>query len=167
MKANKILLITGATLAGAAIARYVYRNILLANEWDFNVTGFRINRLIPQAEGVVTIEFINKSNFTATIKDIDLTVLSQDVKVGSITESKETTIVPNGKSPLSFTINFDPKSLISGWRTLAANALTLKDFPLDFVGNFKIKTIFGFTKVPVRYSTSGKELKSLYDEYYG
>lgn len=166
MKANKILLITGATLAGAAIARYVYRNVLLANEWDFNVIGFRINKLLPTAEGVVTLEFINKSNFSATIKDIDILAFTSGVKLGSIMEAKETTIAPNAKSPISFTINFDPKSLISGWRTIAANALTLKDIPMDFVGNFKIKTVFGWTKVPVRYSTSGKELKSLYDEYY-
>lgn len=166
MKVNKILLITGATLAGAAIARYVYRNVLLANQWDFNVIGFRINRLVPTAEGVVTIDFINKSNFSAKIKDIDILAFTNKVKLGSIIEAKEITIAPNGKSPVTFTITFDPKSLISGWRTIAANALTLKDIPMDFVGNFKIKTMFGWTKVPVKYSTSGKELKSLYDEYY-
>jgi len=166
MKVNKILLITGATLAGAAIARYVYRNVLLANEWDFNVIEFKINRLVPTAEGVVTLEFINKSNFTARIKDIDILAFTSGVKLGSIIESKETTIAPNAKSPVSFTITFDPKSLVSGWRSIAASALTLKDIPMDFVGNFKIKTIFGWTKVPVRYSTSGRELKSLYDEYY-
>jgi hypothetical protein len=50
---------------------------------------------------------------------------------------------------------------------LVASALTTKDLPLDFVGTFKVKTLFGFTSIPVRFSTTGKELKSLYDTYYG
>jgi len=167
MKANKILLITGASLAGVALARYIYRNVLLANEWDYSVDGFVLTQLTPQAQGVVYLTFINKSNFKASIKDVDIKVFSTNAQIGSITEPAETTIEPNGKSRIKLTLSFDPKAVFKNWKTLVASALTTKDLPLDFVGNFKVKTLFGWTSIPVRFSTTGKELKSLYDTYYG
>lgn len=167
MKANKILLITGASLAGVALARYIYRNVLLANEWDYSVDGFVLTQLTPQAQGVVYLTFINKSNFKASIKDVDIKVFSTNAQIGSITEPAETTIEPNGKSRVKLTLSFDPKAVFKNWKTLVASALTTKDLPLDFVGNFKVKTLFGWTSIPVRFSTTGKELKSLYDTYYG
>lgn len=167
MKANKVLLITGASLAGVALARYIYRNVLLANQWDYSVDGFVLTKLTPQAQGVVFLTFINKSNFQAVIKDLDIKVFSSNAQIGSITEPQETTIEANGNSRVKMTLTFDPKAVFNNWRTLVASALTTKDLPLDFVGTFKVKTLFGFTSIPVRFSTTGKELKSLYDTYYG
>jgi len=167
MKANKVLLITGASLAGVALARYIYRNVLLANQWDYSVDGFVLTKLTPQAQGVVFLTFINKSNFQAVIKDLDIKVFSSNAQIGSITEPQETTIEANGNSRVKMTLTFDPKAVFNNWKTLVASALTTKDLPLDFVGTFKVKTLFGFTSIPVRFSTTGKELKSLYDTYYG
>lgn len=167
MKANKILLITGASLAGVALIRYIYRNVLLANQWDYSVDGFVLTQLTPQAKGVVFLTFVNKSNFKAIIKDLEVKVFSSNAQIGSITEPQETTIEANGQSRVKLTLIFDPKSLFTNWKTLVASALTTKDLPLDFVGNFKVKTLFGFTSIPVRFLTTGKELKSLYDTYYG
>ena len=167
MKANKVLLVTGAGLAGIAVLRYVYRNILLANQWDYSVDGFVLTQLTPQAQGVVYLTFINKSNFKAVIKDIDVKVFSNNAQIGAITEPNETNIEPNGKSKVKLTLSFDPKAVLNNWRSLIASALTTKDIPLDFVGTFKVKTLFGFTAIPIRFSTTGKELKSLYDTYYG
>ena len=45
MNAKKVLLISGASLFAVALGRYVYRNVLLANKWDFNYKGFEINQL--------------------------------------------------------------------------------------------------------------------------
>jgi LEA14-like dessication related protein len=126
-----------------------------------------LTQVTPQAKGVVYLTFINKSNFKAVIKDLDIKVFSTNAQIGSITEPQETTIEPNGKSRVKMTITFDPKAVFTNWRSLVASALTTKDLPLDFVGTFKVKTLFGFTSIPVRFSTTGKELKSLYDTYYG
>jgi LEA14-like dessication related protein len=167
MKANKVLLVAGAGIAGVAVLRYVYRNILLANQWDYSVDGFVLTQLTPQAQGVVYLTFINKSNFKAVIKDIDVKVFSNNAQIGAITEPNETNIEPNGKSKVKLTLSFDPKAVLNNWRSLIASALTTKDIPLDFVGTFKVKTLFGFTAIPIRFSTTGKELKSLYDTYYG
>ena len=166
MKANKVLFIVGAGLAGATIARYNYRNVLLANQWDYSVDGFVLTQLTPQAQGVVYLTFINKSNFKAVIKDIDVKVFSNNAQIGAITEPNEINIEPNGKSKVKLTLSFDPKAVLNNWRSLIASALTTKDIPLDFVGTFKVKTLFGFTAIPIRFSTTGKELKSLYDTYY-
>lgn len=167
MKANRILLITGATIVGASIMRYLYRNVLLANQWDYNIDGFALTQIAPQAKGIVYLTFINKSNFKAEVKDVDIKVFSSNAQIGSITEPAVTTIEPNGKSKVKLNLAFDPKGVINNWKTLLASALTTKDLPLDFVGTFKVKTLFGWTTIPVKYSTSGKELKALYDTYYG
>ena len=166
MKANKVLFIVGAGLAGATIARYIYRNVLLANQWDYSVDGFVLTQLTPQAQGVVYLTFINKSNFKAVVKDIDVKVFTNNAQIGSITEPNEINIEPNGNSKVKLTLSFDPKAVLNNWRSLIASALTTKDIPLDFVGTFKVKTLFGFTAIPIRFSTTGKELKSLYDTYY-
>jgi LEA14-like dessication related protein len=166
MKADKVLLVVGAGLAGATIVRYIYRNVLLANQWDYSVDGFVLTQIVPQAQGIVYLTFINKSNFKAVIKDIDVKVFTNNAQIGSITEPNETIIEPNGKSRVKLTLSFDPKSVLNNWRSLIASALTTKDVPLDFVGTFKVKTLFGFTAIPIRFSTTGKELKSLYDTYY-
>jgi LEA14-like dessication related protein len=166
MKANKVLLIIGAGLGAVALTRYIYRNVLLANQWDFSVDGFMITQIIPQAKGVVDLTFINKSNFSAVIKDIDVKVFSKTAQLGSISEPDETNIAPNGNSKVKLTLAFDPKSVLVNWKSILATALTTNDIPLDFVGTFKVKTSFGWSTIPIQYSTSGKELKSLYDTYY-
>lgn len=167
MKANKVLFVVGAGLAGVAIVRYIYRNVLLANQWDYSVDGFVMTQLTPQAKGVVYLTFINKSNFTAVVKDIDVKVFSNNAQIGAISEPNEINIEPNGNSKVKLTLSFDPKAVLNNWRSLIASALTTKDIPLDFVGTFKVKTLFGFTAIPIKFSTTGKELKSLYDTYYG
>ena len=77
------------------------------------------------------------------------------------------TIAPNGSTNVKFKLEFSAGNAIKGWSTLIANALQKKDLPMDFIGTFKTKTLFGFLSVPVRYSTSGKNLYQLWKTYYG
>jgi len=167
MNAKKVLLISGASLFAVALGRYVYRNILLANKWDFFYKRFEINQVYPSPIVTVTIEFKNVSDLTVTIKDIDISVFTEDVQIGKVFQPEQVVIAPNGSTEVKFKLEFSAGNAIKGWSTLIANAIKNKDLPMDFVGTFKTKTLFGFLSVPVRYSTTGKNLYQLWKTYYG
>ena len=113
------------------------------------------------------IEFKNVSDLTVTIKDIDISVFTDDVQIGKVFQPDEITITPNGSTIVKFKLEFNAKNAIKGWSTLISEALKKKDLPMDFVGTFKTKTLFGWVNVPVKYSTTGKNLYQLYQTYYG
>ena len=167
MNAKKVLLVTGTSLFAVALGRYVYRNILLANKWDFFYKGFEINQVYPSPIVTAIIEVKNVSDLTVTIKDIDISVFTEDVQIGKVFQQEEINIAPNGATIVKFKLEFSAGNAIKGWSTLIANALKKKDLPMDFIGTFKTKTLFGFVSVPVRYSTSGKNLYQLWKTYYG
>ena len=107
MDAKKVLLISGASLFAVALGRYVYRNVLLANKWDFNYKGFEINQLYPSPIITAIIEFKNVSDLTVTIKDIDISVFTDDVQIGKVYQPEEITIAPNGSSIVKFKLEFN------------------------------------------------------------
>ena len=89
------LYIGGAVVAVAVLGRILYKNIYLAGKWDFNIGRFKIDKFKPLTV-TQTIEFINKSNFKVTVKDINIEVLTQGVKIGSIVKNEEQTIAGKG-----------------------------------------------------------------------
>ena len=102
MNAKKVLLVTGASLFAVALGRYVYRNILLANKWDFFYKGFEINQIYPSPIVTTIIEFKNVSDLTVTIKDIDIAVFTEDVQIGKVFQPDTITIAPNGSTNVKF-----------------------------------------------------------------
>jgi len=159
------LYIGGAVIAVAILGRILYKNIYLAGKWDFNIGRFKIDKFKPLTV-TQTIEFINKSNFKVTVKDINIEVLTQGVKIGSIVKNEEQTIAGKGVSPFQITYvvdaNIKDKKTSQAIEELASAILDKKDLPLDFVGKVKVKGLLGYTKVPILYSTTGKNLYQMY-----
>lgn len=159
------LYIGGAVVAVAVLGRILYKNIYLAGQWDFNIGTFKIDKWKPLTV-TQTIEFINKSNLKVTIKDLNLEVLTQGVKIGSIVKNEEQTIAGKGISPFQVTYvvdaNLKDKKASQAIRELASAILAKEDLPLDFAGTVKIKTFLGWTKVPIMYSSTGKTLYQMY-----
>jgi LEA14-like dessication related protein len=159
------LYIGGAVVAVAVLGRILYKNIYLAGKWDFNIGRFKIDKFKPLTV-TQTIEFINKSNFKVTVKDINIEVLTEGVKIGSIVKNEEQTIAGKGVSPFQVTYVLDAslkdKKASQVIRQLISNLLNKQDLPLDFVGTIKVKGLLGYTKVPIFYSTTGKTLYQMY-----
>ena len=159
------LYIGGAVVAVAVLGRILYKNIYLAGKWDFNIGRFKIDKFKPLTV-TQTIEFINKSNFKVTVKDINIEVLTQGVKIGSIVKNEEQTIAGKGVSPFQVTYVVDAslkdKKTSQAIGELASAILAKEDLPLDFAGTVKIKTFLGWSKVPVMYSSTGKTLYQMY-----
>lgn len=164
---KKLLIIGGATIVAAIAFRTLYKNLYLASQWDFNMGTFGLKSLKPLIV-TQTIDFINKSNFKLTVKNIQIGVFSQDIQIGKIDRAEEQTIGPKGISKFTLeyaltpTLNQAAKDAIT---KVASTYLATKDLPVDFVGSLDVKTPFGFVTVPVRYSSTGKNLYKLWYEY--
>ncbi len=168
----KYTIIGLASIGTAVIGRYLYVNFVRLKNWDFQYNGiipkdvsFVNNK--PKISGEVSITFLNKSDITATIKDIDVQAFAKGVRLGAVNRATPLTIMPSSGTNVVFGVNFDTDEIVNQWNVLLGTALQTKNIPLDFVGQFKMKVLGGWIKIPVKYSTTGKDLKKMYDTYYG
>lgn len=167
MKAKNILLFTGATLAGATLLRYLYKNVVLAKNWDYSVDSFQwVGISATSLKFNTYFSIINRSAFKAVVKDIDITVVSNGKKLAKIVQEGPYTVLPDGKTSIFVTIDVMPDKIYENWRVLLAQLIATKDIELNFVGQMKLQTPFGFVNVPIQFSNTGKNLYSLYKEYY-
>lgn len=171
MNTKKVaFLALGAVAAGLA-GHYVVSNYRKATDFDFEFKGliptqadlFSTN---PKISGRATMGILNRSDIKAEIKDIDIQVFSQGVRLGAIRQPAIINIPAKSTFNLTVEVSADPKSMADNWRTLLSTYIATKNIPMDFVGRLKVRTILGFITIPIRYSTSGKDLYDLYKKYY-
>ena len=164
MNAKKTLLIIGGGLAGAAIVRYIYRNVLLAKDWDYSVDQFRLVEVTPDLKANMYFTIINKSNFKAFVKDISIDVFTKGKKIGEIRQPKLIEVKADGSTPLFVSISGNLKALFDNWREITAQIILKKDVELDFIGDMKAKTPFGWSTIKIAFSNTGKKLYELSQE---
>ncbi len=165
-KVAKTLLLIGGGVASYAILRYAYKTISLAQKMEVGYEGFIIKSITPELSGVVTLYIKNVSDLTLTIKNVDVKLFAGNVEVGSLTQSQELSILPNKKSLLRLNININYDSVKEGFGQIKGIISDTGNLPIDVVGVLDLKSIFGWIKMPIKYSTTGKDLKALYDQYY-
>lgn len=162
---KKFLYIGVSTIAIAILGRILYKNIYLAGQWDFNIGSFKIDKYKPLTI-TQTIEFINKSNLKITIRNLNIEVLTEGVKIGAIEQPAEQSILGKGVSPFKITYVLDVSlkgaKVANAFQKLGAAILAKEDLPLDFIGSVEVKGLLGFSKVPIRYSSTGKTLYQMY-----
>lgn len=165
---KKLLIIGGATVVAAIAFRTLYKNLYLASQWDFSMGTFGLKSLRPLIV-TQTIDFINKSNFKLTVRNIKIGVFSNDIKIGQIDRADEQTIGSKGVSKFTLEYALTPtlgnQAAKDAITKVASTYLQTKDLPVDFVGSLEVKTPFGFVTVPVRYSSTGKNLYKLWYDY--
>ncbi len=165
---KKLLNIGGATIVAAIALRTLYKNLYLAGQWDFNMGSFGVKSFKPLVI-TQTIDFINKSNLKLTVKNIKIGVYSNNIRIGQIDRANEQTIGPKGISKFTLEYALTPtlgnQAAKDAITKVASTYLQTKDLPVDFVGSLDVKTPFGFVTVPVRYSSTGKNLYKLWYEY--
>jgi LEA14-like dessication related protein len=165
---KKLLIIGGATIIAAVGLRTLYKNIYLAGQWDFNMGTFNLEGTKPFTISQ-TIEFINKSNLKIDIRNVNLGVFTNGARIGTIKEPAEQII--SGKGISKFKVNYVLNPSLNNQKTTeaiskaVASYLQTKDIPIDFVGYMEVKTPFGFTQVPIRWSSTGKNLYNLWYQY--
>jgi hypothetical protein len=163
---NKILLYSGLGLAGATILRYVYKNGVLATKWDYSIDEFKLISVVPKIRTNMYFTIINKSAFKATIKDIDITVLTEEKPVSKIIQAGPYEIAADGKTKIYVSIDVKPEDISSNWRMIVAQIIKNNDIALDYVGTMKVKTPLGWVKIPIMFSNTGREMYDYYKKYY-
>ena len=164
---SKILIAIGGGLGAFALGRYVYKTIILANKWDFEFVSITPTGVYPTLDGDLVMKIINVSDVRLDIRNIDLKVFSAGVLIGQIQNPNELFISPNANSLITVKLKVNYKNLLSALGSAYKAIRTIKDVPIDIVGTLELKGFLGWNKLPITYSTSGKELKELYDENYG
>jgi LEA14-like dessication related protein len=163
---SKGLLIVGGGLASYALLNYAYKNVMLVSKLDYSIVNAQITKLLPTIEGFASIVITNKSQIGVDVRNVDLKLFLDNVEVGSVLQTKPTSIKPDGKSIIKGFIRVEAKNIVDNAKQLFTTIKTTSDVPVDLVGNLEIKSLLGWVKIPVTYSTTGKNLKALYDEYY-
>jgi LEA14-like dessication related protein len=163
---SKGLLIVGGGLASYALLNYAYKNVMLVGKLDYSIANAQITKLLPTIEGFASIVITNKSQIGVDVRKVDLKLFLDGVEMGSVLQTKPTVIKPDSKSIIKGFIRVEAENIIGNAKQLFTTIKTTSDIPVDLVGNLEIKSLLGWVKIPVTYSTTGKNLKTLYDEYY-
>lgn len=169
---KKAYIVAGSIVVGSLIFRALYKNVMLAKQWDYEMGNFQLDSTSP-----LTIRqnfvFINKSKLTATVRNVDVKVFSEGVHIGDIQIPKQFTVGASGKYvvPIVYKISkltgSDAKAkALPVLQRLIGAAISKKDVDVDFVGKLQLKSPLGWVNVPVRYSSTGKGLYDLYKLYY-
>jgi len=163
---SKGLLIVGGGLASYALLNYAYKNVILIGKLDYKIVNVQITNLLPTIEGFASIVMTNKSQIGVDVRNVDLKLFLDNVEIGSVLQTKPTSIKPDGQSIIKGIVRIEAKNIVDNAKQLFSTIKMTSDMPVDLVGNLEIKSILGWVKIPVTYSTTGKNLKALYDEYY-
>ena len=163
---TKFLVAVGGSIGAFAILRYVYKTISLAQKMELQYEGFIVRTITPELSGIVSLNIKNKSDLTLTIKNVDIKLFAGNVEVGSLVQPRELSINPNAKSLIRLDIRVNYQSVIDGFGQIKKVIKSVNDLPIDIIGVADVKSIFGWVKMPLKYSTSGRDLKELYDTYY-
>jgi LEA14-like dessication related protein len=163
---SKGLLIVGGGLASYALLNYAYKNVMLVSKLDYSIVNVQITKLLPTIEGFASIVIKNKSQIGIDVRKVDLKLFLDNVEMGSVLQTKPTSIKPDGQSIIKGIVKIEAVNIVDNAKQLFSTIKMTSDIPVDLVGNLEIKSIFGWVKIPVTYSTTGKNLKDLYDEYY-
>ena len=163
---SKGLLIVGGGLASYALLNYAYKNVMLVSKLDYSIVNVQITKLLPTIEGFASIVIKNKSQIGIDVRKVDLKLFLDNVEMGSVLQTKPTSIKPDGQSIIKGIVKIEAVNIVDNAKQLFSTIKMTSDIPVDLVGNLEIKSIFGWVKIPVTYSTTGKNLKALYDEYY-
>lgn len=90
---KKALIIAGIGGIGYAVYNYFQKQLQLALDWDFKIKDLRVVRLDNNGvELDLLVSVLNKSSFKINVKDYDIDVLYENVKIG------------NAKSTTPFTV---------------------------------------------------------------
>lgn len=158
MKIKTIAIVGGLGLIGFAIYRFYKFQIDFIKNIEYRIVKIKINKLSKILVSMdITMRVFNYSNIDATIKEMFLDLLINDVKVGNVQESKDIKIKASGQTDVTFTFNINPALIITNIAQIANMAIALKDATVVAKGYAKIESGLLKATVPYEYKTTFKE----------
>jgi LEA14-like dessication related protein len=153
------LILTGLGIIGYALYRYYQKQLNFLQNIQYSVKGVKILNVTKEDVSIeVTLKIYNASNVEATVKEMFLDLYLNEIKVGTIDESKDILILPNKTTDLTYKLSFDPQLILKNVVNLVSLTLALKDMQVRAEGYVNVKSGFISTTIPFTYKSNLKSL---------
>lgn len=152
-----ILIFGGLGVIGFSLYRYYKKQIDFLKDITYQVIGFRVVSITLDKVSIdIKARIFNASNVEATVKEMYLDVLINDVKVGNVNEVKDILILPTKSTDISFNFTFSPKLIGLNIVNLISSSVATKDLILRLEGYIKMKSSFISASLPFEYENNLK-----------
>lgn len=154
--------------SGVVLCAYLYSQFTIAKKFSYSIVGITVKSVsLSQIQFLAGFTITNKSDFSAHVTSVNLKAYLGSVMIATITNNMDIIIPAHGIGNVQTVITVLPKQLGRNGITLLKMLKNINNIDLDLVGNIEVKTLFSPIKVPVKYSTTGKDLAQLYDDNFG
>lgn len=165
MKRLPLVLLGAAGLVGGV---YLYEQVNIAKKFTYRIIGFSVGNVnADNIQLLVGFELNNASSFSVKVSEVLIYGYLQGVYAGNITNNSEIIIPANGVGNIQLTITLINKQLLTNIASIVGSLGNLSTYDIDLIGYFKVKTFLFPIKIPIRYSTTGKNLVNLYTQAFG
>lgn len=154
-----ILVFGGLAVIGIALFRYYKKQIDFLKDITYQVIGVSVVSItLDKVSLNIKARIFNASNVEATIKELYLDVLVNEVKVGNVNEIKDILILPSKSTDISFNFSFSPKLIGMNIIQLISASTMTKDIKLRLEGYIKMKSSFISASLPFEYENNLKSI---------
>jgi len=155
------LIIGGLGIIGYALYRYYQKQLNFLKNIQYSLKGFKIINVAKEAVTLeITQKIFNASNVEANVSEMYLDLYINQIKVGTIDESKDILLLPNKSTDVSYKLTFDPQLILKNVVNLVTLTIALKDMQIKAEGYVKVKSGFISTTIPFSYKNNLKSLLS-------
>ncbi|MGH2642306.1 MAG: hypothetical protein ACRDE2_00030 [Chitinophagaceae bacterium] len=165
MKKLALLLFGIGAFTGGA---YLYQQLNIAKNFAYRVVGFAVQSVSVQTISIVVgFELQNKSNFSVNLTSIYLKGYLQGVLAATISNNFDIRIPSNGVGNIQLNVDLLNQNILTNALSIASHLGDMSNYDIDLVGYAYLKTFLFPVKIPIKYSTTGKDLSILYKENFG
>jgi LEA14-like dessication related protein len=154
-----ILVFGGLAVIGIALYRYYKKQIDFLKDITYQVIGVRVVSVsLDKVSLDIKARIFNASNVEATVKEMYLDVLVNEVKVGNVNEVKDILILPSKSTDISFNFAFSPRLIGMNIVELISASASTKDVTFRLEGYIKMKSSFISASLPFEYQNNLKSI---------
>lgn len=152
---------------GLVLVFYLYNQFTVAAKFTYQIIGITVaNVSAASIQLLVGFRIFNKSVFSAHLTNVNLKVFVNNADIATITNNLDIIIPSNGSGDGQVVLTLSPGQLELNLLSIVSDLTSARNIPLDIVGNFTLKTMLFPLKIPVKYSTTSKDLTALYNQNF-
>jgi len=156
---NTIFVVGGVGIIAYALYRYYKKQVDFLKDITYQISGVGIRTItFNEVTLDISAKIYNASNVEATVKEMYLDILLNGIKVGSVNEVKDITILPTQTSIVQFSFTFNPRLIAGNIVNIVSLTTLLKDVIFTAKGYVKVQSSFITTSIPFEYENNLKSL---------
>jgi LEA14-like dessication related protein len=154
---NTIFVIGGVGIIAYALYRYYMKQVDFLKDITYQISGVGIRTItLNEVTLDISAKIYNASNVEATVKEMYLDILLNGIKVGSVNEVKDITILPTQTSIVQFSFTFNPRLIAGNIVNIVSLTTLLKDVIFTAKGYVKVQSSFITNSIPFEYENNLK-----------